>query len=510
MSRKKTNKAVLTSISLLSLTLLLSACGSGVTEQSQEDSVYLVESLEGLQLEKEEFSIENYYIRNEHKNLNYYYIDAENVLWGVGDNSYGQLGNGQQYLPENGYDDSYEMTPQKIAENVVHVDFGGYFAIFLTENGELYGMGANLNGVMGLEVPEQQDYLIQPQEVVAAEPVRLLEDVQYARAGQRGIVALKKDGSVWWWGEVRTTSAKIAENTVGVRYAKPEKMLEDARYVTCGNFCAAAIKKDSTLWTWGNNTFGSCGVDSGNQDFIEKPVKALDDVKMVWMDEARFDSVETRFYGEPSPYRCAYDYVTFVEKEDGSLAACGDGVKGKDSKRESYRLYGDILREPGVKTEDGKIGPVTVVYSDVFQPIQFQEKERNPQLHLKDLPFGMSAEEVTEFLNTLDITYHLVDGISDGENVYNLVQEDNNFTLWFDGQHQLTAISYNAYGTRDGKICMGMTRAEVENVLGEPFHTEDSADNSVYSSALYQSDSMYEIGYFKETVRSIKESKNVK
>lgn len=83
----------------------------------------------------------------------------------------------------------------------------------------------------------------QPQEVVAAEPVRLLEDVQYARAGQRGIVALKKDGSVWWWGEVRTTSAKIAENTVGVRYAKPEKMLEDARYVTCGNFCAAAIKK---------------------------------------------------------------------------------------------------------------------------------------------------------------------------------------------------------------------------------------------------------------------------
>ena len=47
MSRKKTNKAVLTSISLLSLTLLLSACGSGVTEQSQEDSVYLVESLEG-------------------------------------------------------------------------------------------------------------------------------------------------------------------------------------------------------------------------------------------------------------------------------------------------------------------------------------------------------------------------------------------------------------------------------------------------------------------------------
>ena len=122
----------------------------------------------------------------------------------------------------------------------------------------------------------------------------------------------------------------------------------------------------------------------------------------------------------------------------------------------------------------------------------------------------MSAEEVTEFLNTLDVTYHLVDGISDGENVYNLVQEDNNFTLWFDGQHQLTAISYNAYGTRDGKIRMGMTRSEVETVLGEPFHTEDSADNSVYSSGFYQDDSMYEIGYFKEKVCYIKESENIK
>ena len=26
-----------------------------------------------------------------------------------------------------------------------------------------------------------------------------------------------------------------------------------------------------------------------NQDFIEEPVKVLNDVKMVWMDEVRFD-----------------------------------------------------------------------------------------------------------------------------------------------------------------------------------------------------------------------------
>ena len=40
-------------------------------------------------------------------------------------------------------------------------------------------------------------------------------------------------------------------------------------------FTIAAIKEDGTLWTWGNNTFGSCGYDSKNQDFIEEPVKIV-------------------------------------------------------------------------------------------------------------------------------------------------------------------------------------------------------------------------------------------
>ena len=39
-----------------------------------------------------------------------------------------------------------------------------------------------------------------------------------------------------------------------------------------------ALKNDGSAWCWGTN-----------QDFIEEPVKVLDDVKMVWMDEVRFD-----------------------------------------------------------------------------------------------------------------------------------------------------------------------------------------------------------------------------
>lgn len=221
MKSKMLSRFVIILISVLANMLLMSACGSTANEQKTEEEnveisvieetedgneypVYLVESIDNLHLDSEEFNIENYFIRNECQYPNHYYIDSDNVLWGYGDNEYGQLGNGQQYSRDADGEYRLEMTPQKIAENVLHVDFGGYFVIFLTKNGELYGIGANLNGVMGVDASE--DYMENPAVTVVTEPVCLMQDVTYARAGRRGIVALKNDGSVWWWGEITTTS----------------------------------------------------------------------------------------------------------------------------------------------------------------------------------------------------------------------------------------------------------------------------------------------------------------
>ncbi len=342
------------------------ASDDAVTEESIEDivefPVYYVENMDGLHLDDTDFDIANYYFRNEYE-YNHYYIDDDNVLWGVGDNSEGQLGIGNR--------SSYESTPQKMAENVIHVDGAAFFVIYLTENGELYGAGANQNGLMGLENPYGKEWIYYD-DIVAATPVLLMSDVKYARASQSGIVALKNDGSVWWWGEIRTTSAKHPDDTIGCSYSEPTKMLDDAIYVTCGSFCMAAIKEDGTLWTWGNNTFGSCGYDSKNQDFIEEPVKVLDDVKMVWMDEVRFENSEP-YTEEDDEYDYTYD--TFAEKKDGSLYACGKYVDGEGSKIWDFKLYGDTLRTPEEYMDDGLHEPVELVYSDRFQRIQFKEKK---------------------------------------------------------------------------------------------------------------------------------------
>ena len=346
------------------------ASDDAVTEEPVEDivefPVYYVENMDELHLDDTDFDIANYYFRNEYE-YNHYYIDDDNVLWGVGDNSEGQLGIGNR--------SSYESTPQKMAENVIHVDGAAFFVIYLTENGELYGVGANQNGLMGLENPYGKEWIYYD-DIVAATPVLLMSDVKYARASQSGIVALKNDGSVWWWGEIRTTSAKHPDDTIGCSYSEPTKMLDDAIYVTCGSFSMAAIKEDGTLWTWGNNTFGSCGYDSRNQDFIEEPVKVLDDAKMVWMDEVRFDNAKPNAEGVSSEGNDDYDYtyVTFAEKKDGSLYACGKYVDGEGSKIWDFKLYGDTLRTPEEYMDDGLHEPVELVYSDRFQRIQFKEK----------------------------------------------------------------------------------------------------------------------------------------
>ena len=339
------------------------------TQEPVEDivkfPVYYVENMDGLHLDDTDFDIANYYFRNEYE-YNHYYIDDDNVLWGVGDNSEGQLGIGNR--------SSYEGTPQKMAENVIHVDGAAFFVIYLTENGELYGAGANQNGLMGLENPYGKEWIYYD-DIVAATPVLLMSDVKYARASQSGIVVLKDDGSVWWWGQIRTTSAKHPDDTIGCSYSEPTKMLDDAIYVTCGSFSMAAIKEDGTLWTWGNNTFGSCGYDSKNQDFIEEPVKVLDDVKMVWMDEVRFEKAKPYAESESAEGNDDYTYVTFAEKKDGSLYACGKNVDGEGSKIWDFKLYGDTLRTPEEYMDDGLHEPVELVYSDRFQRIQFKEKD---------------------------------------------------------------------------------------------------------------------------------------
>lgn len=91
--------------------------------------------------EKVDFALDDCYLTNKVTGLNRYFIDENSVLWGYGYNDNGQLGIGEVLAT-----DEIVEEPVKIAEQVISVDCSdnGYFCIYLTEDGKLYGMGADV------------------------------------------------------------------------------------------------------------------------------------------------------------------------------------------------------------------------------------------------------------------------------------------------------------------------------------------------------------------------------
>ena len=71
--------------------------------------------------------------------------------------------------------------------------------------------------------------------------------------------ALKTDGTLWSWG--RNDYGQLGDNTVAHKSSPVQTVAGGTSWkqVTNGFHCAAALKDDGTLWTWGQNYFGQLG-----------------------------------------------------------------------------------------------------------------------------------------------------------------------------------------------------------------------------------------------------------
>lgn len=250
-------------------------------EKNATMPVFRVEDMDILHW-KGAFELADYYITNKVVVDNRYYIDENKVLWGAGRNEYGQLG-----IEDTNAEDFYQ-TPVKIAEHVVTVDCSenGYFCVYLTEDGCLYGLG----NMLGLHGTEQ----------TGVAPALLLENVAYVRAGRECIVALDRDQNVWWWGQYCGTyhtraydsrdyekSVEDDTNPAKMLYTRPRKILENCIYVTTGSMTGAAISAEGSLYTWGRNLLGECGTPVTGDEFVRNP-KRYDENYTIVAEENRY------------------------------------------------------------------------------------------------------------------------------------------------------------------------------------------------------------------------------
>lgn len=264
-----------------------------------------------------EIDVSEHYITNIGDPSNLYHIDDNNVLWGCGKNQYGQLGQGTK-------DEEFHEDMVKIAENVIHVDYSQKgFLIYLTKDKKLYGLGNGASGTMAQFASYSEEVFYSYDEYSVTSPKLLLEDVEYARCGRSDIVAMKTDDSIWVWGLIWCRNAQTF-----CYQGWPVKVLENGALVTGSFYNHAALLNDGSVWTWGYNYSGNCGVEAMPE--ISTPQKVAENVVMVWTgsieENVEYNNID-EFGGEyPRDME-----NTIIQKDDGSYWICGANV-GKTSK----------------------------------------------------------------------------------------------------------------------------------------------------------------------------------
>lgn len=397
--------------------------------------------------------IEEQYITDRATAGNHYYIDADGVLWGSGYNQNGQLGNGSYETDL----DLGKMDAVRIADHVVSVDANqnNNFCIYLTDDGKLYGMGLNMAGLLLGKDSVKQVYSDDDNDRVCT-PVLLMENVRYARAGREAIVALQEDGSVYWWGQMRTTTSTygsdydaywtVEENSVNpvkMMFLEPHKVLENCVYVDISAWNGAAITDTGDLYMWGLNIFGQCGVAKSENvhDFVWAPQKVLENVSMVWLEAIRQndDGIDTELENLNWAVH-SYTFDNFALLQDGTLLAAGENL-GKDSV--TTVVDGDLNQAGSHRASFGFVPVRAVVYST----------EYNREI-LAEFTWGMSREDVRSLCTHAGLQFFL-GGEDDGINI-----EDSRYRCYFDETGGLSALTIQTGSSRDERFTVDKTTLE--------------------------------------------------
>lgn len=185
-----------------------------------------------------------------------FYIEADGTLWGVGYNGSGQLGDGST---------SDRSSSVEIASDVESVAVGGSHSLFLKNDGTLMGMGNNQFGQLGDGTTSNR-----------LSPVEIASDVISVAAGAFHSLFVKVDGTLWTMGY--NGVGQLGDESQTNR-SSPVQISSDVEFVSADGHVSFFIKGDNSLWGMGSNSAGQLG--DGTKVNRSSPIPIAGDVQLV-------------------------------------------------------------------------------------------------------------------------------------------------------------------------------------------------------------------------------------
>jgi alpha-tubulin suppressor-like RCC1 family protein len=190
---------------------------------------------------------------------------SDGALWCWGNNTLGQLGtgdNGQKLIPT-------QVDASKLGSSVKSLGCGAEHTCALSGQ-QLYCWGANGFGQLGTGDTKSTNA---PTEVGV-----IGSSVERFSTGAKHTCAYTTEGELWCWGENKFGQLGTGD---AVNKRNPEKVLATelgaVSWVSTGGQHSCAIRaSDSTLWCWGDNAWGQLGV--GDQSLRKEPARVAPEI----------------------------------------------------------------------------------------------------------------------------------------------------------------------------------------------------------------------------------------
>jgi alpha-tubulin suppressor-like RCC1 family protein len=176
------------------------------------------------------------------------FLKSDGSLWGMGQNGYGQLGDGTF----NWYYNRTNRPEKIVASNVVAIAAGGMHSLFLKSDGSLWAMGYNGSGQLGDGTLNQTN---KPEEIIAS-------GVTAIAAGDLHSLFLKSDGSLWAMG--CNADGQLGDGTFDNTNQPQEIVASGVTAIAAGGAHSLFLKSNGSLWAMGCNLYGQLGDGTSN------------------------------------------------------------------------------------------------------------------------------------------------------------------------------------------------------------------------------------------------------